>query len=204
VSREPGTSNGGKADAERKTQPAIARPALCRYGASTGRRHLRNHRADPEEDDTVLRMEQHALAPFEIADHLYLPEFGKLNMPGDAPKLLDESFVTAANLEGHSVKAIVYDVVGAPAVVRDVADPDCPAAASPPRSVPSPRSRRVEPEDWAVVFRLRWCRAFGDHDRPGLGARVIGVDLSSAARARAAELGAVAIDPGRRPPPLPS
>jgi hypothetical protein len=27
-------------------------------------------------------------------------EFGKLNMLGDAPKLLDESFVTAANLEG--------------------------------------------------------------------------------------------------------
>jgi hypothetical protein len=40
-------------------------------------------------------MEQHALA----ADYLYVPEFGKLNMLGDAPKLLDESFVTAANLE---------------------------------------------------------------------------------------------------------
>jgi len=30
-----------------------------------------------------------------------VPEFGKLNMLGDAPKLLEESFVTAANLEGH-------------------------------------------------------------------------------------------------------
>ena len=40
--------------------------------------------------------------------------------------LFDESFVTAANLEGHLVKAIVYDAVGAPALVRDVAEPDCP------------------------------------------------------------------------------
>jgi hypothetical protein len=46
-------------------------------------------------------MEQHALAAFEITDYLYVSEFGKLNMLGDAPKLLDESFVTAANLEGH-------------------------------------------------------------------------------------------------------
>ena len=79
-----------------------------------------------EEDGTVLLMEQHALAAFEIADYLCVPGFGKLNMLGDAPKLLDESFVTAANLEGHLVKAIVYDVVGAPALVRDVAEPDCP------------------------------------------------------------------------------
>ena len=42
------------------------------------------------------------------------------------PRLFDESFVTAANLEGHLVKAIVYDAVGAPALVRDVAEPDCP------------------------------------------------------------------------------
>jgi branched-chain amino acid transport system ATP-binding protein len=54
-----------------------------------------------EQDDTVLLMEQHALAAFEIAGYLYVPEFGKLNMLGDALKLLDESFVTAANLEGH-------------------------------------------------------------------------------------------------------
>ena len=54
-----------------------------------------------EQDDTVLLMEQHALAAFEIADYLYGPEFGKLKMLGDAPKLLEESFVTSANLEGH-------------------------------------------------------------------------------------------------------
>jgi hypothetical protein len=30
-----------------------------------------------------------------------VPEFGKRNMLGDAPKLLDESFVTAADLEGQ-------------------------------------------------------------------------------------------------------
>ena len=54
-----------------------------------------------EQDDTVLLREQHALAAFEIADYLYVPEFGKLNRLGDAPTLLDESFVTAANLEGH-------------------------------------------------------------------------------------------------------
>ena len=44
-----------------------------------------------EQDDTVLLMEQHALAAFEIADYLYVPEFGRLNMLGDAPKLLEES-----------------------------------------------------------------------------------------------------------------
>jgi ABC-type branched-subunit amino acid transport system ATPase component len=49
-----------------------------------------------EEGDTVLLMEQHALAAFEIADYGYVSEFGKLNMLGDAPKLLDESFGTAA------------------------------------------------------------------------------------------------------------
>jgi ABC-type branched-subunit amino acid transport system ATPase component len=41
-----------------------------------------------EHDDTVLLMEQHALAAFEIADYPYVPEFGKLNMLGDVPKLL--------------------------------------------------------------------------------------------------------------------
>jgi ABC-type branched-subunit amino acid transport system ATPase component len=50
-----------------------------------------------ERDDTVLLMEQHALAAFEIADYLYVLEFGKLAMLGDAPRLLEESFVTAAN-----------------------------------------------------------------------------------------------------------
>jgi branched-chain amino acid transport system ATP-binding protein len=51
-----------------------------------------------EQDDTVLLMQQHALAAFEIADYLYVPEVGKLNMLGDEPKLVDESFVTAADL----------------------------------------------------------------------------------------------------------
>lgn len=31
-------------------------------------------------------MEQHALAAFVIPDYLYVSEFGKLNMLGDAPK----------------------------------------------------------------------------------------------------------------------
>jgi ABC-type branched-subunit amino acid transport system ATPase component len=42
------------------------------------------------QDDTVLLMEPHALAALEIADGLYVPESGKLNMLGDAPKLLDD------------------------------------------------------------------------------------------------------------------
>jgi branched-chain amino acid transport system ATP-binding protein len=54
-----------------------------------------------DQDDTVLLLEQNALAALEIAEYLYVLEFGKLNMLGEAPKLLDESFVTAANLEGH-------------------------------------------------------------------------------------------------------
>ena len=55
-----------------------------------------------EQDDTVLLLEQHALAaPGDPRLPLYVLEFGKLNMLGEAPKLLDESFVTAANLEGH-------------------------------------------------------------------------------------------------------
>ena len=48
-----------------------------------------------EEGDTLL-MERHALAAFEVADYGYMSEFGKLKMLGDAPKLLDESFGTAA------------------------------------------------------------------------------------------------------------
>ena len=87
------------ADAERETRPAIARPALAGSGASwvifEAIERIR------EQDDAVLLMEQRALAAFEIADYLYVSEFGKLNMLGDAPKLLDESFVTAANLEGY-------------------------------------------------------------------------------------------------------
>lgn len=34
-------------------------------------------------------------------DYLYVLEFGRLSMLGEAPKLLDESFVGAADLEGH-------------------------------------------------------------------------------------------------------
>jgi ABC-type lipopolysaccharide export system ATPase subunit len=94
-------SSGRKADAEREPSlllpdrplPGLA-PVLVEVIFETIER-IR------EQDATVLFMEQHALAAFEIADYLYVPEFGKLNMLGDAPKLLDESFVTAANLEGH-------------------------------------------------------------------------------------------------------
>ena len=268
-----------------------------------------------EEDDTVLLLEQHALVAFEIADYLFVPEFGKLNMLGDAPKLLDEFFVTAADLEGHLVKAIVYDVVGGPALVREVAEPDCPedgavitvratgvcrsdwhawrgheavplphipghefagviaavgaqvggfapgdrvtapfvngcgrcdwcragdAQICPDQTQPGfshPGSfaervvvrvadvnlvrlrdeldfvsaaalgcrfatafraltayRRVEPEDWVVVFGCGGVGLSAIMIARALGARVIGVDLSAAARARAAELGAVAIE----------
>ena len=38
-----------------------------------------------EQDDTVLLIEQHALAALEIADYLYVPEFGKLSMLGMHP-----------------------------------------------------------------------------------------------------------------------
>jgi branched-chain amino acid transport system ATP-binding protein len=54
-----------------------------------------------DQDDTVLLLDQNALAALEIAEYLYVLEFGKLNMLGEAPKLLDDSFVAAANLEGH-------------------------------------------------------------------------------------------------------
>ena len=54
--------------------------------------------------------------------------------------------------------------------------------------------RRVEPEDWVVVFGCGGVGLSAIMIARALGARVIGVDLSAAARARAAELGAVAID----------
>ena len=38
-----------------------------------------------DEGATVLLLEQHALAAYEIADYLYVSEFGKLNMLGDDP-----------------------------------------------------------------------------------------------------------------------
>jgi alcohol dehydrogenase len=54
--------------------------------------------------------------------------------------------------------------------------------------------RRVEPEDWVVVFGCGGVGLSAIMIARALGARVIGVDLSPAARARAAQLGAVAID----------
>lgn len=39
--------------------------------------------------------------PWRSPEYLYVLEFGKLNMLGEAPKLLDDSFVAAANLEGY-------------------------------------------------------------------------------------------------------
>jgi branched-chain amino acid transport system ATP-binding protein len=48
-------------------------------------------RADRRRGGHRLLMEQHALAAVEVADYLYVSEFGKLNMLGDAPRLLDES-----------------------------------------------------------------------------------------------------------------
>ena len=50
---------------------------------------------------TVLVVEQNALAALEIADYAYVLESGRLNMQGDAAKLLDDPSVTAAYLGGH-------------------------------------------------------------------------------------------------------
>jgi branched-chain amino acid transport system ATP-binding protein len=50
---------------------------------------------------TVLLVEQNALAALEIADYAYVLESGKLNMEGDAAKLLDDPSVAAAYLGGH-------------------------------------------------------------------------------------------------------
>jgi ABC-type lipopolysaccharide export system ATPase subunit len=99
--RGEGPSNGRKADAEREPSlllPGRRLPGVAPVLVDVIFEIIRWVR---EQDDTVLLMEQHALAAFEIADYLYGPEFGKLNMLGDAPKLLEESFVTVANLEGH-------------------------------------------------------------------------------------------------------
>jgi alcohol dehydrogenase len=54
--------------------------------------------------------------------------------------------------------------------------------------------RRLEPEDWVVVLGCGGVGLSAIMIARALGNRVIGVDLSVAARARAAELGAVAID----------
>jgi branched-chain amino acid transport system ATP-binding protein len=50
---------------------------------------------------TVLLVEQNALAALEIADYAYVLESGRLNLEGDAAKLLDDPSVTAAYLGGH-------------------------------------------------------------------------------------------------------
>jgi branched-chain amino acid transport system ATP-binding protein len=50
---------------------------------------------------TVLLVEQNALAALEIADYAYVLESGRLNMEGEAAKLLDDPSVAAAYLGGH-------------------------------------------------------------------------------------------------------
>jgi branched-chain amino acid transport system ATP-binding protein len=50
---------------------------------------------------TVLLVEQNALAALEIADYAYVLESGRLNLEGEAAKLLDDPSVTAAYLGGH-------------------------------------------------------------------------------------------------------
>ena len=50
---------------------------------------------------TVLVVEQNALAALEIADYAYVLESGRLNMQGEAAKLLDDPAVAAAYLGGH-------------------------------------------------------------------------------------------------------
>jgi branched-chain amino acid transport system ATP-binding protein len=50
---------------------------------------------------TVLVVEQNALAALEIADYAYVLESGRLNMQGEAAKLLDDPSVAAAYLGGH-------------------------------------------------------------------------------------------------------
>jgi branched-chain amino acid transport system ATP-binding protein len=54
-----------------------------------------------EQGVTVLLVEQNALAALEIADYAYVLESGRLNMEGQADKLLDDPSVTAAYLGGH-------------------------------------------------------------------------------------------------------
>jgi branched-chain amino acid transport system ATP-binding protein len=54
-----------------------------------------------EQGVTVLLVEQNALAALEIADYAYVLESGRLNLEGEASKLLDDPSVTAAYLGGH-------------------------------------------------------------------------------------------------------
>jgi len=50
---------------------------------------------------TVLLVEQNALAALEIADYAYVLESGRLNLEGEAAKLLYDPSVAAAYLGGH-------------------------------------------------------------------------------------------------------
>ena len=54
-----------------------------------------------EQGVTVLVVEQNALAALEIADYAYVLESGRLNLQGEAAKLLDDPSVAAAYLGGH-------------------------------------------------------------------------------------------------------
>ena len=54
-----------------------------------------------EQGVTVLLVEQNALAALEIADYAYVLESGRLNLEGEAAKLLDDPSVAAAYLGGH-------------------------------------------------------------------------------------------------------
>ena len=54
-----------------------------------------------EQGVTVLVVEQNAQAALEIADYAYVLESGRLNMQGEAAKLLDDPSVAAAYLGGH-------------------------------------------------------------------------------------------------------
>ncbi len=54
-----------------------------------------------DQGTTVLLVEQNALAALEIADYAYVLESGRLNLEGEAAKLLDDPSVTAAYLGGH-------------------------------------------------------------------------------------------------------
>ena len=55
---------------------------------------------------TVLLVEQNALAALEIADYAYVLESGRLNLEGEAAKLLDDPSVTAAYLGGHCPQTV--------------------------------------------------------------------------------------------------
>ena len=78
-----------------------------------------------QEDDTVLLMEQHALAAFEIADFCTCGVW-QAQHAGRCTQAARRVLRHRSRPGRPVVKAIVYDLVGAPALVRDVAEPDCP------------------------------------------------------------------------------